>query len=202
VVAAYVTREVAFTTPPLRQWVKKTLPSGVVLTNLVAGGTFACGLGAANSDPDNVGRAYCWGNNFYGQMGNGVSSVYGANYRAPSEVLGIKFKSITPGQTMCGIALDNSTYCWGTASQGSLGNGTVQTMDAKQATPVLVSVPFGLTFAELAQSGDAVCARTTFNEVYCWGPNRYFQLGIGTNDPELSTVPIQIKSTNLLRQMP
>ncbi len=311
--AAYVTREVAFTTPPLRQWVKKTLPAGVVLTNLVAGGNYACGLGAANSTPDTVGQAYCWGDNtvgtlgrnvfttsnttdaftilpvntahryaaiaasgsftcaarvgtgevecwgsnwyggvapyalgnfdysdtpvarglsvdprqgalvgggvnacglkadgtawcwgdnFYGQMGNGASSVYGANYRAPSEVPGIKFKSITPGQTMCGIALDNSTYCWGTASQGSLGNGTAQTPDGKQTTPVLVSVPVGLTFAELAQSGDAVCARTTFNEVYCWGNNRYFQLGIGTNDPVLSTAPIQIKSTNLLRQLP
>ncbi|MFN9479059.1 MAG: hypothetical protein ACK6C0_06305 [Betaproteobacteria bacterium] len=160
-----------------------------------------CGL-----KPD--GTAFCWGDNFYGQMGNGTAGTgnFGQNYRAPSEVPGIKFKSLSTGETMCGIALDNQVYCWGFASRGSLGNGqeTAGTGSnaSKQTTPTLVSVPSGVTFAAIANTSGGKCARSTDNRVYCWGDNRSYQSGTGSNTPSSVTVPTPIKDTGLTRAMP
>ncbi len=167
---------------------------------LVGAGGNACGLGVD-------GTATCWGDNFEGQMGNGTTSPYGHNYRVPSEVPGIKFKSIWPGPTMCGIALDDRTYCWGHATEGSLGNGHDDAGGppanaTKQTTPTLVSVPLGVIFESMAITDNGRCAKSTTNEVYCWGTNRFFDLGIGSDNPPMSNLPVPIKSRNLLRMMP
>ncbi|MCU0952995.1 MAG: hypothetical protein MUC68_18765, partial [Burkholderiaceae bacterium] len=122
------------------------------------------------------GTAFCWADNFYGQMGNGTAGtgVSGQNYRAPSEVPGLKFKSLSPGLTVCGIATDDRVYCWGLASRGSLGNGQEATSDGKQTTPVPVSVPSGVTFAQITNTRGGKCARSTDNRVFCWGDNRRY----------------------------
>ena len=155
------------------------------------------------------GTAWCWGDNFYGQMGNGTAGTgqAGENLRDPSAVPGLRFKSLSTGLTMCGIALDDRVYCWGRASGGALGNGSdtanAGTNDAgKQKTPVRVSVPEGLTFASMTDTGLAKCARTTDNVVYCWGPNLQYRLGTGFSLPALVNVPNEIKDMNLTQEMP
>ena len=156
-----------------------------------------CGL-----KPD--GTAFCWSDNFYGQMGNGTAGtgVAGQNYRPPSEVPGLKFKSLSTGQTMCGIATDDRAYCWGLASNGTLGNGVAATADGKQTTPTLVSVPGGVTFAAITNSFGGKCARSTDNRVFCWGGNTRYQIGLGVNTPAFVSVPTAIKDSGLTRQMP
>lgn len=156
-----------------------------------------CGL-----KPD--GTAFCWGDNFYGQMGNGTAGtgVFGQNYRAPSEVPTLKFKALSTGQTMCGIASDDRVYCWGQASRGSLGNGVDGTSDSKQTTPTLVSVPNGVTFAALTNTLGGKCARSTDNRVFCWGDNTRYQIGLGVNTPATVNLPTSIKDSGLTRAMP
>ncbi len=155
------------------------------------------------------GTAWCWGDNFHGQMGNGTAGTgqAGENLRNPSVVPGLKFKSLSTGSTMCGIALDDSVYCWGSASSGSLGNGSdtvnVGTADqGKQKTPVQVSVPEGVTFASITDADVAKCARTTTNVVYCWGRNANHVLGTGSSLPTQVNVPNEIKDMNLTQEMP
>lgn len=156
------------------------------------------------------GTTFCWGDNFYGQMGNGTATqgIFGENFRAPSVVPGLKFKAISTGDTMCGIATDDRVYCWGFARDGSLGNGqltagTGGTDDTKQKTPVPVSVPSGVTFAALTDNNrGGKCARSTDNRVFCWGRNDEFQSGIGSNTPAAVTVPTPIKDAGLTRAMP
>jgi len=167
---------------------------------LAASGVNLCGLQAD-------GTAYCWGDNGYGQMGNGTTHPIGQNYRAPSEVPGIKFKSIWPGQTMCGIGIDDRTYCWGQATQGSIGNGMDDAGGPaadrnKQKSPVRVAVPLGVEFESMSILDFGRCALSTRNEVYCWGANRFFGLGSGSDMPVSTNVPLPIKSTNLTRMMP
>ncbi|MDR3371220.1 hypothetical protein [Rhodoferax sp.] len=306
---SYVTNASGNTAAPPRQWMKIVLPTGVVLTNLVGGGYFACGIGAANSpDQTTVGQVYCWGNNLRGYLGRGnladgnvvlpITSIYkyatmaaganfacaarvgtgevdcwgenawgqlaahslgafdmsstpiprnltvdprqgalmaadsnacglktdgtaycwgdnfygqwasgtagtgnaGQNYRDPGLVPGFTFKSIWPGQTMCGIASDNLTYCWGEATDGSLGNGLDRTADGKQTTPVAVSGGFLFASMSNLQYGGK-CARTPGNEVYCWGSNRFYNLGLDSATPAISNVPVHIKNTYLTRQV-
>ena len=150
------------------------------------------------------GTAFCWGDNFSGQMGNGTAGtgIAGQNYRPPSEVPNLKFKSLSTGRTMCGIATDDRAYCWGQASNGALGNGQTNTADGKQTTPTLVSVPGGVTFAAITNTRGGKCARSTDNRVFCWGNNRFYDIGLGVNTPATVTVPTAIKDSGLTRAMP
>jgi hypothetical protein len=90
--------------------------------NLSAGVWHVCALLAD-------GRAYCWGYNGLGQLGNGntSSSVY------PVPVLGgYSFSSISLGRTFsCGLVSNGSAYCWGENPYGQLGNGNKSNIDRK-----------------------------------------------------------------------
>lgn len=195
-VAPYSLGSFDMTATPIPRGITVAARSGAI----AAGNVNACGLATD-------GTASCWGNNYEGQMGNGTSHPFGQNYRPPTEVPGIKFRSIWPGETMCGIALDGQTYCWGHASQGSLGNGQDDAggppaTSNKQLTPALVAAPLGVSFESIAIGDTGRCAKSTSNEVYCWGTNGSFKLGIGADMPLWSNVPLPIKSYNLTRMMP
>lgn len=65
------------------------------------------------------GTAYCWGNNYWGQMGNGEMSAFDAVTPPMPVVGGLRFRSLHLSRTFtCGLALDGRTYCWGTDFPG------------------------------------------------------------------------------------
>lgn len=82
---------------------------------IAAGQGFTCAL-----TPRGV--AYCWGLNFAGQLGNGITD----DSDVPVEVAGgLTFVSIgSSGGFACGIAYNGDVYCWGDNQAGELGNGT------------------------------------------------------------------------------
>ena len=75
-----------------------------------------CAIGASD-------QAYCWGENDYGQIGDGEQSAGSA---VPSAVGSPgQFESIGgKGVHTCGIGLDGYAYCWGWNTYGELGDGT------------------------------------------------------------------------------
>jgi len=77
----------------------------------------------------------------------------------------------------CGLTIAGAAYCWGSAADGALGNGT---HDGIVATPAPVSG--GLTFTELSAHpvGRTVCGVN--GAVWCWGRNANGQIGDGTTD--------------------
>ena len=83
----------------------------------------------------NTGRAWCWGLNMYGQLGDGTLT----ERRTPVEVQSaFNFTAITVGGNhACGIADDGRTYCWGLNAWGQLGNGSTNGLDGNPA-PVRV----------------------------------------------------------------
>ena len=72
----------------------------------------------------------------------------------------------------------------------------------KQASPTRHATPLGVSFDSIAIGSIGRCGRTPNNLVYCWGSNRYFNLGTGSNTLQLSSVPVPIKTDNLIRMMP
>ena len=74
--------------------------------------------------------------------------------------------------------------CWGANGYGQIGMG--KTTGARQA-------PFELTavgdVAQIAVSIDSTCVRRKDNSVWCWGGNRFGELGDGsTTTPGLLPV--------------
>ena len=115
-----------------------TSSAGGLATALAVGGFHACAL-------VRDGAAYCWGNNNFGQLGNGTIS---AGSSTPGAAAGaLRFSAIAAGGEghTCAVITSGAAYCWGGNYYGTLGNGS---SEASSPTPVAVSG--GLSFSSLA----------------------------------------------------
>mgnify|MGYP001375899781 CR=1 FL=1 len=132
------------------------------------------------------GEAYCWGSNSVKQVAN--TSV--ATYYVPQKVAGLPgtVTKVAVGTTAgtsfsCAIA-DNQVYCWGSNSNGQLGQGDL----IDRATPTLISA-LGSNVTDLDASMHFACA-VADNVPYCWGNNQYGQLGTGNKTRQTSPVAV------------
>jgi alpha-tubulin suppressor-like RCC1 family protein len=78
---------------------------------------FLQGHTCATSDE---GALYCWGSNFYGQLGNGTMTASDSAIEVPS-LTSVDALSAGPNHT-CAVA-DGVAYCWGRNDDGQLGVG-------------------------------------------------------------------------------
>jgi alpha-tubulin suppressor-like RCC1 family protein len=146
-----------------------TVPVGVLLpgpaTMVTAGDSFACALVAQ--------RAYCWGDDDYGQLGDGNA---GSDRATPAPVTGLgDVASIAAAHNhTCAIDTAGAVWCWGDNQYGQLGYGGTS---ADRTAPVQAALvePAQL----LALGGDTSCATTTSN-TWCWGLNDDGEIGDGT----------------------
>jgi alpha-tubulin suppressor-like RCC1 family protein len=130
-----------------------------------AGIDFTCGVGY----PDN--RAYCWGNNWAGQLGDGTMAT---RLRPTAVVGGLYFKQVrTGGFHACGITTTNRVYCWGYNANGELGDSTRVT----RLRPTRVAS--GRQFRQVDAGGNHTCAVTTTYRAFCWGYGRNGAIGNG-----------------------
>jgi alpha-tubulin suppressor-like RCC1 family protein len=151
--------------------------TGEHFTSVVAGGLHACGLATD-------GRAYCWGDNAWGQRGDGTTD----RAPAPTAVLGGQpFVGLTAGERhTCGLTAEGHAYCWGDNSRGALG-ATHTAPDCGGAPcsliPVRAAAPlvFDVLSASTGREGSHTCGVTPTGHAYCWGRNDVGQLGAGVS---------------------
>ncbi|MBK6591268.1 MAG: hypothetical protein IPG23_00295 [Burkholderiales bacterium] len=120
----------------------------------------------------NTGEIQCWGDNTYGQLGNGTT----ANALLPTLVNGLgKSVHLSSGtRHTCALLASGTIQCWGDNAYGQLGNGT--TIGSR--TPVTVT---GVSNALALSSGRYhTCAVLATGSATCWGDNALGQLGNGT----------------------
>ena len=137
----------------------------------------ACGI--------RLGRAYCWGGNGFGQIGNGST---GAPVAIPTEVSGgfTDWKYITAGDVMaCGIRGSGKLYCWGYNNAGQVGDGTT----INKSTPTEVSGLYS-DWVHISTTASGMCGIRSSGRAYCWGSNSSGQLGIGSIID--SSVPVEV----------
>jgi alpha-tubulin suppressor-like RCC1 family protein len=138
------------------------------------------------------GKVWCWGSDFFGQLGNGVSGS-GHDSSRPLQVtsLGSTVVGVSAGGNFtCAVKTNGSLYCWGRDIEGQLGNGRSGPF-LHYSTPQLVS---GISSVAGVSTGDLhACARKTDNSVWCWGYNGYGEVGNGTTT--IQTVPAKITTS-------
>jgi alpha-tubulin suppressor-like RCC1 family protein len=151
--------------------------------SISAGFRHTCGIA---SD----GTAYCWGNNEFGQLGNGTNSVS----EMPTAVAGgLRFAMISSGgDHTCGVSTTGTAYCWGDNAFGQLGIGstgggsTVPVAVAGVPAMARISASSGSRALDPASGGfikpngrGHTCGLTTAGAVFCWGDDTDLQLGRG-----------------------
>jgi alpha-tubulin suppressor-like RCC1 family protein len=129
------------------------------------------------------GTARCWGDNLYGQLGDGSRF----SRSSPVAVVGLTgVVSISAGYFhTCAVLEDGTAQCWGSGYEGRLGNGEYE----QSATPVVVA---GLSDVAMIAAGDEhTCAVLNDGTVHCWGSNASGQLGVGSSTYERAT-PVRV----------
>jgi alpha-tubulin suppressor-like RCC1 family protein len=154
---------------------------------VAAGGTFSLAL---TSD----GSVWAFGNNYYGQLGNGTL----ATSYVPAQVPGLTGVTQVAAGGAFSLALtsDGSVWAWGDDSNGQLGDDDAGRL-GYSATPVQVSGLTGVT--RIAAGGQFGLALRSDGTVWAWGRNGAGQLGNGTTND--SFVPVQVTGLSRVTQI-
>ena len=145
------------------------------------------------------GKAYCWGDNTYGQLGNKstISSSVPVAVYTGGVLSGVTLTQISAGDfATCALSSTGAAYCWGYNASGELGNNST----VNSSVPVAVStagVLSGVTLTEITAEYTNVCALSSTGAAYCWGQNNYGQLG-NNNGIVDSSVPVAVYTAGVL----
>lgn len=147
----------------------KYKPTATTLTNLShvnAGGGHGCGVVHSGLSKGNV---MCWGQNNYGQLGDGTTTV---RPTAVTSYFGQNATQVSAGGNFTCIRANGLALCTGYNYHGQLGNGTTTN------SSTWVGVNGGYTFSEISAGEFHACGRVQ-EGVRCWGYNYYGQVGNG-----------------------
>jgi alpha-tubulin suppressor-like RCC1 family protein len=147
-------------------------PAGARFHGVATGAWHVCALDAG-------GRAFCWGANAWGELGNGSErDTAGAQPVATVE----RFTRLSAGRShTCGVTAAGEVLCWGLGLQGSRAPGadrcTIRVerrphRPEPMATPCARTprrVPLPGPARDVAAGDDHTCALGTDGEMYCWG---------------------------------
>ena len=142
------------------------------------------------------GTVWTWGQNTYGQLGNGVSNgtvVYPEKIDSLSDII----KIAAAGQTAVALKTDGTVWTWGRNDNGQLGNGTtvssnvpVQVLKGEQnqgnADKTYLENIVAIAAGGLNDEKIFVVALDSNGNVYGFGSNEYRQLKIA-NDASYNT---------------
>ncbi len=165
----------------------------------VSQGVTSISAGSDRSCAIEDGKAYCWGDNTFGALGDGSTGGHASMPVAVDTSGVLAGRTLTQisagGSYTCALDTAGAAYCWGFNEFGQLGDGST----ANSSVPVAVDASgalAGLTLTQIGVGTEATCALDTAGAVYCWGFNQFGQLGDG--DTFNSSVPVAVNTSGAL----
>jgi alpha-tubulin suppressor-like RCC1 family protein len=158
--------------------------SSLTFSVLAAGGSHTCAI-------DTGGKAWCWGDDGFGQLGDGNDGQ--ADEYAPVPVAGsLSYRALTSGfGHTCGVDTTGKAWCWGNDLDGQLGDGN----DGQATDYAPVAVASSLTFASLDAGGVHTCGLDTSGKAWCWGYDFFGQLGDGNDGQADEPGPVEVATS-------
>jgi alpha-tubulin suppressor-like RCC1 family protein len=157
-----------------------SVSGGLRFASISTGDGHACGV---TTD----GKGYCWGSNEYGELGDGSNS---SSSVAVPVARGLVFRSISAGKTFsCGITREGAPHCWGWGVDAVVATET----DIPPNIPAPVFGSRGMVFKSISAGMVHACSLTSGGDAYCWGTNKYGQLGNGSNNDSVRPVPVALQ---------
>lgn len=178
----------------VRSWAGASTASFVVLAVAAGIASTASSAAALTALTVSVGRFHtcavtptggveCWGDNLYGELGNGTTT----NSSLPVNVVGLSsgVLAVSAGEHYsCAVLSAGTVKCWGIDESGQLGDG------GSNPSPVPVTV-VGLSNVVGISAGEAhACALSASGSVACWGANSFGEIGDASGQG--SRVPVQV----------
>jgi alpha-tubulin suppressor-like RCC1 family protein len=122
-----------------------------------AGGSHTCAIWGNST-------LYCWGSDASGQVGNGSTSS--DDVSSPTRISAATWNSVSAGGShSCAIRSDGLLGCWGSDSDGQLGNGTGGDRSAPASTTNATD------WKRVSAGANHTCAYRGTGTLYCWGAN-------------------------------
>ena len=132
---------------------------------------------------------WCWGNNFWGQLGDpALSTNFSEPTLLPNKVTGNHLWATLDGGAahVCAIDTTGALWCWGANTYGQLGIGTED--GDIHATPTQVGTD--TNWVGVTALTEHTCAIKSTGTVWCWGYGDG-RLGLGVT-PGNQTTPTQV----------
>jgi len=154
---------------------------------VTAGGAHACALLTG-------GTARCWGDDAFGELGDG-------GYLSPEASVTVGLSGITAiaagGHHTCALLGDGGISCFGNNSFGALGNGQQTLYELTPASVLGVAAASaiastGPSFGDLEADEEYSCALLPNGQAACWGDDGDATLGDDGSSIDVST-PVSVR---------
>lgn len=159
--------------------VPQRVAGDVKFAQISASGSNTCAL-------TRLGKAYCWGDGTYGDLGTGDRS----SRVAPTAVLdSLSFVRLTGGYSQtCGLDSKGTLLCWGINDHGQIGNNS---SGDPELSPVATQTSVRFSAISHGQYNHLCAIEHWDGTLYCWGENSFGQIGNGKSGDDV-LVPTKV----------
>lgn len=152
-----------------------------LFSSIAAGGRHVCAIGLL------VPQTFCWGSNFYGELGLGFTSTSEIPTAIPG---GPSFDKVTAGGAhSCGIS-SGTAFCWGDNSSNELGLGVGAPTKLASPTSIPLTNASDIVAGNLFTCG--INPGIVAPEAKCWGRTTEGEIGNAFNPSSSPSLPTSV----------
>lgn len=140
----------------------------------------------------NNGSLWCWGQETYGELGNGDKLHPIQPSPVPEATRAMNWGFVSAGYWFgCAIKTNRTLWCWGDDTYGEIADGPPETFG--QNAPIQEATASS-SWMSVASGRDHGCGLRGDGTIWCWGRDNYGQIGNGVTTGDQRT-PVQ-ETTN------